>query len=135
MYGRKTGKACSMKASLHPQGNQPLKQAFHYVRLPRTASQVARAKQWFINLYREWRASMSPEASDHLYRVGMTLLTLALIAGFGFLIWWTHANTYEVHLSNKTGQIVRIKDPTGKVVHLTDAEFRQIRNKDYIYVP
>ena len=65
----------------------------------------------------------------------MTLMVVALVAIAITFLWWTNTNVYEVHLSNRTGQIVRIKDPAGKVVHLTDAEFRQIRNKDYIYVP
>ncbi len=140
MYGRKTGKASSMKPGTfpHPNPDQRLQHPYHVVQLPGKAPLHQRLWRAATNLFEEWWAVLPQETADRLYRCGLVLLTLTAIAAF----WWlaqavdiTGGQTYYIHQSNRTGQIVRIFDPRGRPVKMTPEEVAKLKHKHYDYVP
>ncbi len=128
-----------MKPSLHPSGDQRLKQPFHCVRLPRKASLAARAKQWLVNLCREWQAVISPRTAEGFYRASLTLAVFAVVVGILFCLGVfspkkPFLDGYMVYKSNRTGEIKKVFNPDGKEVHLTDEQMKLLRMPETILI-
>lgn len=124
---------------LHPSPDTTIRQGYRVVHLPRSAPPWLRAWRWFINLVEEWRATVTPRTAEHIYRsaviLAVVVFVVSVLGGLHWAIDLTGNSTYYIHKSSRTGQIVRVLDPKGRVVAMPLEEVEKLRHKRYDLVP
>lgn len=124
--------------SFHPSPDRRLEHPYHVVLLPRKAPLLQRCWRTVTNLFDEWWAVIPQHVADRLYRVGMTLLVVLAVAT---VLWFVQAvdlmgnQTYVIHRSMRTGEVMKVLDPKGREVKMSLEEVAKLKHVESIPVP
>lgn len=122
---------------IHPDENRPLHHGLRLHFVPNTAPVTEHICCWARNLWGEWYAAMTDRQIDHFRRIAMVLGILLIIASF---YWLNHMadltgnSTYIIYRSERSGQIIKVLDPKGRQVQMSEEDIQKLRHKENIRV-